>query len=336
MSLTWQQAHQISIVRYLSLHGIFPVYTSSGGREYHYHSPIRSNDDTPSFHLNVVKNKWHDKGLGVGGDIIELVVEHKTMTRSQACHWLSRSGLYQGDYLPEYPAVQKGRYYSTRSKPKSASAEKPTNANNEYAKLEAETSFIIESIQPVQHPVLLQYLTYRKIDPYIASQYGLQEINYQLFNVPESHYFSLTWFNDSGGCEYNSKSGNKSFKGCLGIKDITSINLQPDNKIAVFESAMDFWAYLTYYGIRDFQSSAIILNSVSLKQKLFPILETYHPSDLYLFLDNDAEGKKATEFLMAEINQIPVHDKSALYEAHKDFNEMMMAHTNTADRRTSE
>ena len=74
MSLTWQQAHNISIVRYLSHQGFFPVYSSCGGQEYHYHSPIRNNDNTPSFHLNVFKNKWHDKGLGLGGDVIDLVV----------------------------------------------------------------------------------------------------------------------------------------------------------------------------------------------------------------------------------------------------------------------
>lgn len=325
MSLTWKQAHNISIVHYLSMHGFFPVYTSSGSKEYHYHSPIRSGDNTPSFHVNVVKNKWHDKGPNIGGDIIELVAEHKNMTRSQSCHWLSKSGLYNGDYIPEYPAVQRRRYYSTRSKPKQATETKPTNENSEYAKLETDTSFIIESIQDVQHPVLLQYLAYRKIDSEIASRYGLQEINYQFFNVPESHYFSLAWFNDSGGCEYNSRSGSKTFKGCLGIKDITSIQLHASKKLAIFESALDFWAYLSYYGIHNFQSSAVILNSVSLKHKLFPIIETYTPSELYLFLDNDIEGGKATELLMAEISQIPVHDKSDLYEGHKDFNEMTMA-----------
>ena len=192
---------------------------------------------------------------------------------------------------------------------------------------------MIENIQPVQHPVLLQYLTYRGIELDIASRYGLQEINYQLFNLPESHYFALAWFNDSGGCEYNSKAGARSFKGCLGIKDITSIHLQPHKKMAVFESAMDFWAYLSYYGIREFQNSAIILNSVSLKHKLLDAVEKYQPSELYLFLDNDIEGCKAAESLIAEIQHIPVHNKSGLYEDHKDFNDMVMAKTTTTDRK---
>lgn len=333
MNLTWEQAHNISTVRYLSLHGHFPVYSSSGGKEYHYHSPIRSGDDTPSFHLNVMKNKWHDKGLGIGGDIINLVAEHKNMTRSQACRWLGQSKLYAGDYVAEFPALQKGRYYSNKSKRRADTDTKPVNTNREYAKLESDSSFIIESIQVLQHPVLLQYLSYRCIDPAIATQYGLQEINYQLFNLPESHYFALAWLNDSGGCEFNSKSGLKSFKGCLGIKDITSINLQPHKKIAVFESAMDFWAYLSYYRIREFQNSAIILNSISLRNKVLDAVEKHQPSELYLFLDNDIEGCKAAESLIAEIQNIPVHNKSGLYEDYKDFNEMVMAKTATADRK---
>lgn len=324
MSLTWQEAHNISIVRYLSLHGHFPVYSSSGGKEYHYHSPIRSNDDTPSFHLNVVKNKWHDKGAGIGGDIIDLVAEHQGMNRSKSCHWLSRSNLYCGDYIPEYPPLTRGKYYSNRKKSSIQNTEKPINPNQQYAKLEADTSFIIDSIQPLQHPVLYQYLEYRKINPTIAQKYGLEEINYTLFDLPESHFFALAWKNDSGGYEYNSKSGSKSFKGCLGIKDITTINLQPNKRIAVFESALDFWAYLTHYGIEDYQSSAIILNSVSLRYKVLDIVEEYSPEALYLFLDNDIEGAKASESLIEEIDTIPVHNKSNLYENHKDFNDMIM------------
>ena len=331
MNLTWKQAHNISIVRYLSLHGFFPVYSSYRGQEYHYHSPIRT-DNTPSFHLNVIKNKWHDKGSDKGGDIIELVVEHKNVTRSEARHLLSQSGLYSGDYFPEFPPVQKGRYRSS-SRKRSGDSTKPINPVSEYAKLESDTSFMIENIQVLQHPVLLQYLAYRCIDPAIATQYGLQEINYQLFNLPESHYFALAWLNDSGGCEFNSKSGLKSFKGCLGIKDITSINLQPHKKIAVFESAMDFWAYLSFYRIHEFQNSAIILNSISLRNKVLDAVEKYHPSELYLFLDNDIEGCKAAESLVAEIQTIPVHNKSGLYEDYKDFNEMVMAKTAIAVRK---
>lgn len=61
MGLTWDQGHNISIVRYLSAQGYFPAYSSCNSQEYHYHSPIRNDDNTPSFHVNVIKNKWHDK-----------------------------------------------------------------------------------------------------------------------------------------------------------------------------------------------------------------------------------------------------------------------------------
>jgi hypothetical protein len=50
------------------------------------------------------------------------------------------------------------------------------------------------------------------------------------------------------------------------------------------------------------------------------VVEKYQPSELYLFLDNDIESCKATESLVAEIQNIPVHNKSSLYKNYKDFN----------------
>ena len=321
MSLTWEQAHCISIVEYLTRYGIFPVYSHLNGQEYHYHSPIRSDDSTPSFHVNVIKNKWHDKGSGLGGDIIELVVHHQKLTRSQSCHWLSKAGLYRGGYVPERVPVQRGKYYSTKSKKGGVSGAKPINTNSQYAVLESDTSFMIDNIQELQHPILLKYLQHRKINPDIAKVHGLKEINYQLFGVPDSHYFALAWLNDSGGCEYNRKG----FKGCLGVKDVTSINLQPGKKLAVFESAIDFWSYLTHYDIAEFDSSAVILNSVSLKARVIEIAEQYSREEIYLFLDNDDEGRGATEWISEQISDIPVKDKSGMYAEVKDFNEMMTA-----------
>lgn len=162
---------------------------------------------------------------------------------------------------------------------------KPLNVNTDYARLEVNNSFLIESIQEVKHPMLLQYLSYRKIDHAIATKYGLKEINYQLFDVPDTEYFALAWINNSGGCEFNRKN----FKGCLGIKDINTINLQEDKKLAVFEGFLDFLAYLTYYNITEFESSAVILNSLSLKNKLIEINTRCRPECVYLFWDNDEE-----------------------------------------------
>ncbi len=328
--LTWQEAHEVSIVCYLSQQGIFPVYSSCRGQEYHYHSPIRQDDDTPSFHVNVVKNKWHDKGLGIGGDSIDLVAEHQNLTRSQACHWLSDSGLYQGNYVPEHPTIQHHRYWSDKNRKKSnrltydfPHKDGHPKSSRPFAELEGTTRFRIEAIQHLQHPVLLQYLTYRKINPEIAKKYGLQEISYYLVDVPDSEYFALTWRNASDGYELNHRSDKKSFKACLGYKDITVINLQPNNKLAVFEGMLDFLAYLTHYQIHDFQSSAVILNSLSLKQKLLEIIKQYTPSQVYLFLDNDREGKKATAELLEQLT-VPAQDRSNLYAGYKDFNEFLI------------
>lgn len=327
MILTFEQARQVSIVRYLTAQGIFPVYSSGNGQEYHYHSPIRSGDSTPSFHVNVFKNRWHDKGLGKGGDSTELVVEHRRIDRTEARKWLTDSALYCGDYVPEYPSIQKGRYRSAGRNKSSHFHTKPTNPNSEFAKLENDTSFMIETIQKIQHPILLQYLQYRRLNKDIATKYGMLEINYQIFDLPEVSYFALAWHNDSGGLEYNYKPehSHRKIKGCLGVKDITSINLHPNQKLAVFESAIDFWSYLTHHDISAYNSSAVILNSVSMRHKVMDIVEQYKPSGVYLFLDNDIEGRKATESLLSDIQDVKVYDKSSIYETYSDYNDYLMS-----------
>jgi len=145
-----------------------------------------------------------------------------------------------------------------------------------------------------------------------------------LADSPEAEYFALAWLNDSGGCEFNRMGPSKTFKGCLSIKDTTSINLESGKKLAVFEGFLDFLAYLTHFGITEYQNSAIILNTLSMKDRLFEAISTYRFEEMYLFLDNDDGGHRATETLKKAIPNIKIHDKSSLYSGYKDFNDMVM------------
>ena len=78
------QARQIPISLYLERSGIRPAKVTRQGRELWYSSPIREGDDTPSFKVDTEKNLWFDHGLGVGGNVIDLVIEMRRVTVKEA------------------------------------------------------------------------------------------------------------------------------------------------------------------------------------------------------------------------------------------------------------
>jgi 5S rRNA maturation endonuclease (ribonuclease M5) len=85
---------------------------------------------------------------------------------------------------------------------------------------------------------------------------------------------------------------------------------------------MDFLAFLSYQGINQFQNSVIILNSVSLRKQALDIINNYHFSKIYLFLDNDDAGVTTKQFFIDHLKNQHITDKSNLYKGYKDFNQM--------------
>jgi hypothetical protein len=130
------------------------------------------------------------------------------------------------------------------------------------------------------NPLLIKYLESRKINPDIAKKY-IGEIYYK---HKENSFYGLCFKNNSNAYEVR----NERFKGCIGgSKDITTINYNEGNKLAVFEGFLDFLSYLTHYNITDFNSTAVILNSITLVNPVIDLINSNNFSKVYLFLDND-------------------------------------------------
>ena len=107
-------------------------------------------------------------------------------------------------------------------------------------------------------------------------------------------------------------------------KDITRIGLADGKSLSIFEGFFDYLAFLSHYDIKEFQNSAIILNSTSLRKRDLADVEQFNFSKVYLFLDNDIAGDDCKQFFKASIDGTKVIDKSFLYEGYSDFNEWLI------------
>lgn len=175
-----------------------------------------------------------------------------------------------------------------------------------------EKKYEIMIIKKLTHPALLEYLKFRKLD---NQNEFLKEIHYL---INDRNYFGIGFKNNSGGYEIR----NKYSKICLGKKDCTSIKIK-SKTVRIFEGFFDF---LSFKNLENFlqkkPSDYIILNSVSMINRIKKELEIYENIELYL--DNDHSGDQAT----AEICAISVaNDCRTFYKNCKDINEFLVSNT---------
>jgi len=114
------QAKSIPLDAYLEHQGHSPAHARQGGRELWYRSPIRGDDDTPSFKIDTAKNVWFDHGLATGGTIIDLVTELCACNVRDALRHLEGTGLYS-PALPR-PATTRTTPTGSPSMPSSQSS----------------------------------------------------------------------------------------------------------------------------------------------------------------------------------------------------------------------
>ena len=283
-----KQAKQIPIEHFLNKLNHKPV--KSSGDDLWYKSPLHE-DNTPSFKVNKILNSWYDFGIGEGGSIIDLVCTMFNDNVSQALKRLS------SDYVSHSPTKQ---YQSIRVKPVP-----------KKSKLE------LKEVGGISEKALYCLLRDRCIDVDIAKKY-LCQIYFSVNEKTKLNY-ALALKNDVGGYEFK----NALMKGCIGSKAITSINLEDGKDVAIFEGMMNFLAYLTHHKITNFQSSAIILNSTSMKDEGLKALNSMQFKKAYFFLDNDDMGKQCFGYL-SQNSDCDFVDKSNSYEKFNDYNDFLI------------
>ncbi|CAN5820086.1 toprim domain-containing protein [soil metagenome] len=286
------QAKKISIYDLLSNLGHSPSETRKNGSEVWYKSPFRTESE-PSFKIRLDQNVWYDFGEGEGGNILDFVMKFNSCGLSDALSFL--------DSTPLKPSVISVFANEDKKQP-----------SLDFFNIE---SPLINSVKPVFHYALKNYLRERGISPEVGFKH-LQEINYK---VGDKEYFALGFANVSGGWEVR----NPFFKGCLGKKDISLIETG-SNKVSAFEGFFDFLSFLSIAELNSIGTDILILNSTSMKGRGTEVLKDKNYIQVDTYFDNDIGGKTTLNFFKEELQGMEINTRNHLYEPYKDFNEFLV------------
>ena len=180
-------------------------------------------------------------------------------------------------------------------------------------KIDNKQSYSIIKIQTLQNTILIEYLKSRKLNIELCKKY-LVEVYYQLNS---KKYFGVGFKNDLGGIEIR----NKYAKLCLGKKWYTSIKGK-SNQLIVLESWSDFISLMMLFPKTESQFDFVVLNTLSMLNKLDTVYEEY--KNVFLALDNDKAGTKATQKYL-EILGAKCTDIRYLYKnGSKDLNDYLL------------
>jgi len=285
-----EQANAIPLSEILATLGFFPARTS--GVNLYFLSPLRE-ERTASFHVNTAKNLWFDHGLGIGGTVIDFIVQY--LKANNEDHTVTDALRWAHHMLPAH-------------KPSF-----PTEPVNDGPALE------LQRVGAIKTPQLIDYANSRGISFSITRKY-MKEAHVLNKNTGNM-LFALALRNENGGYELR----NAMFKGCIAPKTISffrGTTLLP-REIHVFEGGFDYLSALMHYNVPQLQGDALILNSVANLDLASPYLRHYGYKILRSWLDNDTAGEAATAALRELANQEPgmaLEPMNALYRDHKDVN----------------
>ncbi len=176
-----KMANRISIIDYLKSKGYFPAFIK--GNDYWYNSPFKS-EKKPSFHVNIVLNRWYNFQDGTGSTLIDLVVRLENCNEKEALKLLSN-----GIFSFHQPV-------------------KSTTQQNER--------IIIKEVKDLSNKYLIEFLKKRKVTLDLGRKY-CKEVYYE---VDGRTYYAVGFMNNSGGFELRSAF----WQGACKPKDITLIN----------------------------------------------------------------------------------------------------------------
>ncbi len=257
------------------------------GNEFYFATPHQK---TGSIAVNPQKQTFFDHNEGKGGDLFRAIgkLENLPNFNEQVKHGLDISTV-----VKEQGSKYKQDVLNT------------TNNDNKKAQITA-------VFDKIQHPALKNYMKKRGM----ADSIFLKEVHW---NVGEKNYFALGWKNDKGGFDLR----NEHYKGKLGANDITTGffgKKEELSSLAIFEGMADYLSYRKNKPDTNFEF--IVLNSTSNTDKAIENIKNSKLAnhDIYLFLDKDEAGNKATNQFKAHFNDAEDMRKHYVKNS-KDLNE---------------
>jgi hypothetical protein len=274
------QFNKISVEEILQSLGHFP--TKQTEKEAWFLNPF-SKENNASFKINRNLNYWYLFSEGIGGNNVDFMKKYLNASISEVLVWAENQN------------------FSSFQNQKIFPKQKIENLPKTYE---------IVDVKEIQHPALIQYLKSRKVE---AQKHLVSEIHYQM---NDKKYFGIGFKNDSEGFEIR----NAYSKICLDKKDITTIK-NNSKSLRIFEGFFDFLSFKNIEkSLENETSDYMILNSVSMINKIKNSLENYEKIDLYF--DNDEAGNRAVEIIKNEKNE--AEDCRVLYSDFKDLNEWLI------------
>ena len=282
-----KQFNTIPLEEVLQILGHLP--TKQTEKEAWFLNPF-ANENHASFKLDKRNNIWFLHSEGIGGNNTDFMMKYLKASVKEVLEWAEKQNFSSFHQQKDYHKKE----------------ELPTN------------NYTIIELKDIQHPALLEYLKFRKVENQTAF---LKEIHYQM---NDKNYFGIGFKNDSDGYEIR----NKYAKICLGKKDITTIKNDSGN-VKIFEGFIDF---LSFKNVENFlekePADYLILNSVSMIHNIKSSLGNYENIELYF--DNDEAGNRAVEMIKNENKN--AEDCRVLYSDFKDLNDWMI-HKNPSPER---
>lgn len=261
--------------------GNHPTKTTS--KDVWFLSPFR-NEKTASFKVNIQKNIYYDFGEGKGGNALDFIMQYFNCDLKEALHILK---LDFSSFSFHQQPIKK-------------------DAN------ERKKTYEFVRVKNIVHPALKEYLIKTRKLNFIKARRYCKEVHYA---INKQLYFAIGFPNDKGGYEIR----NKYVKLCLGKKAITTIK-NDSTACVLFESWSDFVAFLCLFPRREYDYDYIILNSVSLLDKVLKAKERLKSYKTIIgFFDNDKAGDRATEKLLKSYPKKGV-DNRKIYQNYKDAN----------------
>lgn len=241
-----KKARNLCLLQVLAKFEHFPKKESE--KEAWFLSPLRS-ETQASFKVSKLKNRWYDHGLGVGGNVIDLIIRILNCSVREALCFLNNEASIFSFQL--------------------RSVFKEKNAG-----------LIILKIQPIQHPGLVNYMASRKI-PLLTAKNYCQEVWYR---NKDKTFFALGLKNYDGGWELR----NKYYKTSTSPKTFSYIN-KDHKSLLVTEGMFDLFSLDSILQEKIKEVDLLVLNSVAFVKRITPILNNYEKVLLYLDNDNSGD-----------------------------------------------
>ena len=282
--MTIDQAKQIDIRRFLEICGA--RCSQSNYKESWYFAPDRD-ERTASLHVFGNGSRWHDFGMGVGGDIVDLT---KHLFNLSSTH----------DALEKIAEMAPGSSDIILPRKEKINSEAKGQSQSRIISVgDLSTSLLMYSRSRGIHDEVIMRICKR--------------VNFT--TKKGKPLYAIGFRNDNGGWELR----NSFYKGCIGHKSITSHIDLAYAPIVVFEGFFDYMSCIELGWISPACHNAIILNSTSLVDTAIPFLFS---RQVILCLDSDSAGRSAAEKIKGKCEV--VDDWSNRYPRCKDLNEFLI------------